>query len=62
MRENSATDATSRGVDLSTLSQSSLAGIELYKSQTPIRTEMDWPAASIWSPERLQSDANSKPI
>ncbi len=30
-----ATDATSRGVDLSTLSQSSLAGIELYKAQTP---------------------------
>ncbi|HNW60412.1 MAG TPA: TonB-dependent receptor [bacterium] len=29
------TDATSRGVDLSTLSQSSLAGIELYKAQTP---------------------------
>ncbi len=28
------TDATSRGVDLSTLSQSSLAGIELYKAQT----------------------------
>lgn len=30
-----ATDATSRGVDLSTLSQSSLAGIELYKALTP---------------------------
>ena len=30
-----ATDATSRGVDLSTLSQSSLAGIELYKASTP---------------------------
>ncbi|MDZ7308492.1 MAG: carboxypeptidase-like regulatory domain-containing protein, partial [candidate division KSB1 bacterium] len=30
-----ATDATSRGVDLSTLSQSSLAGIELYKAATP---------------------------
>ena len=29
------TDATSRGVDLSTMSQSSLAGIELYKAQTP---------------------------
>ncbi|MFH1213098.1 MAG: TonB-dependent receptor [Candidatus Neomarinimicrobiota bacterium] len=29
------TDATSRGVDLSTLSQSSLAGIELYKALTP---------------------------
>jgi TonB-dependent receptor len=29
------TDATSRGVDLSTLSQSSLAGIELYKAITP---------------------------
>lgn len=29
------TDATSRGVDLSTLSQSSLAGIELYKAATP---------------------------
>jgi TonB-dependent receptor len=29
------TDATSRGVDLSTLSQSSLAGIELFKAQTP---------------------------
>ncbi|MDZ7292812.1 MAG: TonB-dependent receptor [candidate division KSB1 bacterium] len=29
------TDATSRGVDLSTLSQSSLAGIELYKAVTP---------------------------
>ncbi len=29
------TDATSRGVDLSTLSQSSLAGIELYKASTP---------------------------
>ncbi|MDZ7336031.1 MAG: TonB-dependent receptor [candidate division KSB1 bacterium] len=29
------TDATSRGVDLSTLSQSSLAGIELYKATTP---------------------------
>lgn len=30
-----ATDATSRGVDLSTLSQSSLAGIELFKALTP---------------------------
>lgn len=30
-----ATDATSRGVDLSMLSQSSLAGIELYKALTP---------------------------
>jgi TonB-dependent receptor len=30
-----ATDPTSRGVDLSTLSQSSLAGIELYKASTP---------------------------
>ncbi|MDD5765395.1 MAG: TonB-dependent receptor [Candidatus Marinimicrobia bacterium] len=29
------TDATGRGVDLSTLSQSSLAGIELYKAVTP---------------------------
>ena len=29
------TDATGRGVDLSTLSQSSLAGIELYKAITP---------------------------
>ncbi len=29
------TDATSRGVDLSTLSQSSLSGIELYKALTP---------------------------
>jgi TonB-dependent receptor len=29
------TDATSRGVDLSTLSQSSLAGIELLKATTP---------------------------
>jgi TonB-dependent receptor len=29
------TDATSRGVDLSTISQSSLAGIELYKAATP---------------------------
>jgi len=29
------TDATERGVDLSTLSQSSLAGIELYKAITP---------------------------
>jgi len=29
------TDATSRGVDLSTISQTSLAGIELYKAQTP---------------------------
>ncbi|MDZ7261780.1 MAG: carboxypeptidase-like regulatory domain-containing protein, partial [candidate division KSB1 bacterium] len=29
------TDATSRGVDLSTLSQSSLVGIELYKALTP---------------------------
>lgn len=29
------TDATGRGVDLSTLSQSSLAGIELYKAATP---------------------------
>jgi len=29
------TDATSRGVDLSTLSHSSLVGIELYKAQTP---------------------------
>lgn len=29
------TDATSRGVDLSTLSQSSLAGIELSKASTP---------------------------
>jgi TonB-dependent receptor len=29
------TDATSRGVDLSTLSQSSLAGIELFKAATP---------------------------
>lgn len=29
------TDATSRGVDLSTLSQNSLAGIELYKAVTP---------------------------
>ena len=29
------TDATSRGVDLSTLSQSSLAGIELFKALTP---------------------------
>jgi TonB-dependent receptor len=29
------TDATSRGVDLSTISQSSLAGIELYKALTP---------------------------
>jgi TonB-dependent receptor len=29
------TDATSRGVDLSTLSQSALAGIELYKALTP---------------------------
>lgn len=29
------TDATGRGVDLSTLSQSSLAGIELYKASTP---------------------------
>ena len=29
------TDATSRGVDLSTLSQGSLAGIELYKAATP---------------------------
>ncbi len=29
------TDATGRGVDLSTLSQSSLAGIELYKALTP---------------------------
>lgn len=29
------TDATSRGVDLSTLSQNSLAGIELYKASTP---------------------------
>jgi TonB-dependent receptor len=30
-----ATDSTSRGVDLSTLSQSSLAGIELFKALTP---------------------------
>lgn len=30
-----ATDPTSRGVDLSMLSQSSLAGIELYKASTP---------------------------
>lgn len=29
------TDATRRGVDLSTLSQSSLSGIELYKASTP---------------------------
>lgn len=29
------TDATSRGLDLSTISQSSLAGIELYKALTP---------------------------
>lgn len=29
------TDSTSRGVDLSTFSQSSLAGIELYKALTP---------------------------
>lgn len=29
------TDATSRGVDLSTLSQSSLAGVELFKANTP---------------------------
>lgn len=29
------TDETSRGVDLSTLSQSSLAGVELYKANTP---------------------------
>ncbi len=29
------TDATSRGVDLSTLSQSSLAGLELFKASTP---------------------------
>lgn len=29
------TDATSRGVDLSMLSQSSLAGVELYKALTP---------------------------
>ncbi|HEY5615147.1 MAG TPA: carboxypeptidase-like regulatory domain-containing protein, partial [Bacteroidota bacterium] len=30
-----ATDATGRGVDLSMLSQSSLAGVELYKALTP---------------------------
>jgi len=30
-----ATDANSRGVDLSTISQGSLAGIELYKALTP---------------------------
>jgi TonB-dependent receptor len=29
------TDATNRGVDLSTISQSSLAGIELFKAMTP---------------------------
>lgn len=40
------TDATSRGVDLSTLSQSSLAGIELYKAITPDK-DGDALAASV---------------
>ncbi len=56
------TDATSRGVDLSTLSQSSLAGIELYKAQTPDK-DGDALAGSInlvtkKAPEKREFKAN----
>jgi TonB-dependent receptor len=58
------TDENSRGVDLSTLSQSSLAGIELYKATTPDK-DGDALAGSInlvtkKAPERREIKADLK--